>query len=174
MTELNSIICENSLQSFFFEKLLKLNNQMTFRIPKEMIYYSSIVMDKMSFSENYFQIQDGKVKEKILAFKLLEVEGKSMQQQKRAYREIAEMSLMLCGYFHSSVNLKLVDHSYYQMIGEACYRKLNILVNTFLDIDSFYEKLALNFLNVSNLLSVMASEFNTKQDLDKSYLIKAS
>ena len=101
-----SLVLETSLQSFFYDQLMNLNNKTATPLSNESIYYSSIVMDKFSHSKLYFETLDGKVREKTLGKKLLECAHLSKPSQKRELRDIGDTALLLCGFFSQSLNLQ--------------------------------------------------------------------
>lgn len=152
------IILSNSLKGFFFEGLSELNKKSLCPIPESVIYYSSDVLDKFALSEEFFEISEGKVREKILGMKLLEATQLSREDQKRVYKEVGDMSLMVCGYFSESVNKKIVDIHYYSQLGRMAYSHLNSVTPSFFDIPSFYSMVATCFESLTTLITVLASK----------------
>lgn len=151
------IILSNSLKGFFFEGLSELNKKSLCPVPESIIFYSSDVLDKFTLSEDFFDFSEGKVREKILGMKLLEATQYSREEQKRIYREVGEMSLMVCGYFSQSVNKKIVDTNYYSQIGKMAYSHLNSVTPKFFDIPHFYGMVATCFESLTTLLTLLAS-----------------
>ena len=100
------LVIETSLQPFFYDQLQAINRKMIYPLPNETIYYLSLVMDKLGDSSKYFEIVDGKVREKILGLKLLEAGQLPKEKKKVVVRDVAETSLILCGYFSDSMNRK--------------------------------------------------------------------
>jgi hypothetical protein len=83
-------------------------------------------MDHLGDSSKYFEVVDDKIKEKVLGVKLLESSLLSKEKQKATLRDIAETSLMLCGFFHDSLNNKMIDVRYYEEIGnQRSMNKIN-------------------------------------------------
>lgn len=152
------IILSNNLKGFFFEGLSELNKKSLCPVPESIIYYSSDVLDKFALSEEFFETSEGKVREKILGMKLLEASQYSREEQKRIYREVGDMSLMVCGYFSQSVNKKIVDIQYYSQLGKMAYSHLNNVTPKFLDIPHFYGMVATCFESVTTLLTIFASK----------------
>lgn len=152
------IILEANLQGYFFEGLNALNKKSLCPVPESIIYYSSDVLDKFALSQDFFEVSEGKVREKILGMKLLEATQLNRDEQKKIYKEVADMSLLVCGYFSESVNKKLVDTSYYAQLGKMAYGHLNNILPTFLDIPSFYAMVATCFESMTTLLSLLASQ----------------
>ena len=152
------IITASNLQGFFFEGLNELNKKSLCPVPESIIFYSSEVLDKFALSQDFFEISDGKVREKILGMKLLEAMQMSREDQKRTYKEVAEMSLLVCGYFSESVNKKLVDTHYYAQLGKMAYGHLNSMSPSFLDIPSFYNMVSTCFEATTTLMANFASK----------------
>lgn len=154
----HKIILSTNLKGFFFEGLSELNKKSLCPIPESVIYYSSDVLDKFALSEDFFEVSEGKVREKILGMKLLEATQLSREEQKRVYKEVGDMSLMVCGYFSESVNKKIVDVQYYSQLGRMAYSHLNNVTPSFFDIPSFYSMVATCFESLTTLMTVMASK----------------
>lgn len=155
------IILSKSLQTFFFNDLNELNKKSLCPVPEAIIFYSSEVLDKFALSEEFFEISEGKVREKILGMKLLEAAQMTRDEQRKIYKEVADTSLMVCGYFAESVNKKIVDTQYYAQLGKMAYGHLNSCAPSFLDIPSFYAMIATCFENMTTLLALLASKNRT-------------
>lgn len=158
MQESKKIVLSASLQGFFFESLVELNKKALCPIPESVLYYSSSVLDKFALSQNFFDVCEGKVREKILGLKLLEATQLEREEQKKVFKEVADMSLLVCGYFAASTHKKLVDTQYYAQLGKMAYGQLNLITPTFLDIPSFYSMLATCFESLVLLLSILAAQ----------------
>ncbi|MBL7664250.1 MAG: hypothetical protein JNM93_03900 [Bacteriovoracaceae bacterium] len=151
------IITVPSLQSYFFESLTEINRNLVHPLPEKALYYSSDVLEKFSISSEYFETEDGKVREKILGEKFLMATSKSFEEQKRIYKDIGDTSLILCGYFSDSISKKIVDRSYYKNLGVTAYKRLNSVVPSLLDMPSFFEILAYSFDGLTQIISEVAS-----------------
>ena len=68
---MSKIICEVSLKGFFFNELMALNRTLSNPVGQELIYYGSDVMSELSKSEKFFELNEGKVRNKSLGEKLL-------------------------------------------------------------------------------------------------------
>ena len=160
MTKANSkesnLIESASLQGYFFDQLHSVNEKSISPLPKEALFYSSIVMDKMGESSEYFDIREGKVREKILGMKLLEATHLPAEKRKRVYQDIGDTALLLCGYFSQSLNQKIVDESYYHKLGVQAYSHLNNIIPEVYDVASFFETMSLSFSRITQLMSVVS------------------
>jgi pentatricopeptide repeat protein len=152
------IITASNLQGFFFEGLNELNKKSLCPVPESIIFYSSEVLDKFALSQDFFEVSEGKVREKILGMKLLEAMQMSREEQRRTYKEVADMSLLVCGYFSESVNKKIVDTNYYAQLGKMAYGHLNNVSPAFLDIPCFYSMVSTCFETMTTLMSNFASQ----------------
>jgi hypothetical protein len=158
------IILQANLQGYFFEGLAELNKKSLCPVPESIIYYSSDVLDKFALSSDFFETSEGKVREKILGLKLLEATQLSREEQKKVYKEVADMSLVVCGYFSESINRKIVDTQYYSQIGKMAYSHLNTISPAFLDIPSFYHMVATCFESMTTLMAIMANKNRTSDE----------
>lgn len=170
----SSIHLEHSLQAFFFDRLSDINKKSTRPVPSEMIYYSSLVMDRYADSSNYFAMEDdGSIKEKVLGIKLLEASQKNGRQKQMELKEIGDTALVLCGFFSESVNRKITDISYYQSLGQSAYHQLNNIIPELYEMPDFYLNISRGFQSLMNLLSIISSQFLSDRS-DEQFLIYSS
>ncbi|MGB0453348.1 MAG: hypothetical protein ACPGJV_06505 [Bacteriovoracaceae bacterium] len=161
--EHSPILFEHSLQAFFFDQLHELNQKSVTPIPGEMVYYSSLVMDKYGASANYFEEDDeGRVKEKLLGMKLLESGRFKGKKKKNELKEIGDTALILCGYFSDSIGRKFVDTSYYTSVGKTAYSHLDSLVPEAYDIPQFFSKVSKSFESMMSLMGIVSSHFQNQ------------
>jgi hypothetical protein len=150
----SNLILESSLQVFFYDLLQDFNRKSTRPLPNETIFYSSLVMDQFGNSEKYFEEVDGKLREKILGIKLLESGQMPKEKMKATLKDVAETSLLVCGYFSDSLNRKMTNVNYYQDLGVIAYSRLNSLEPKAYNIDSFYSKVSKSFLDITILMNL--------------------
>jgi hypothetical protein len=166
------IILESSLQAYFYDQLQAINTKSNSPLPNESIYYSSRVMDRMGQSSIFFDVSEGKIRDKTLGLKLLECSDLSISRKKRALRDIGDTSLLICGYFHESLNRKLIDTRYYEDLGKIAYGRLNSLIPDMFDIPSFYNCLAHQFEPLTNIMSWLAKKSQEEQPDNMSLFVK--
>ena len=159
----SELVLESSLQCYFFDLLIELNNKNSNPLSNETIFYSSLVMDKFGLSQKYFDEQEGKVTEKTLGIKLMETCHLPKNMRKRELKDIGDTALFVCGYFSDSLNTKLVDTKYYHDIGKAAYSKLDNLVPSFYDVESFYSNFSQKFTNVAFLMELLAKDISANK-----------
>ena len=123
----NKIILGKDLKTLFFHELNVLNEQSVRPFGEEILFYSSGVLENYIASERYFEFNDGRVREKILGQKLLQSNFLDGKAKVRAFQEVGETSLVLCGVFRDSLKSKLVDISFYRGIGENAFNKSKII-----------------------------------------------
>jgi len=163
------LILESSLQVFFYDHLQEFNKKSLSPLRNETIYYSSLVMDHFGESSKFFEQVDGKSREKILGMKYLEAGHLPKEKRKLAMKDIAETSLLVCGFFSDSLNKKIIDTKYYQDLGMMAYASLNALVPNAYDVPSFYKQMANSFSSVTLLMSLVAKKHAA--DVDQPWLI---
>ena len=152
------LILESSLQSFFFDELSEINKKFEVPLPQETIYYSSLVMDKFGESNNYFELENGRLREKTLGLKLLESTHQSRSEQQRSLKDIGDTSLLMCGFFQDSVKEKILDIKYYKEIGQIAYQRLDAFVPSFYDVNEFYKNLSSQFDSLTNLIRIVQTQ----------------
>lgn len=140
-------------------------------LPNETIYYSSMVMDKYGDSGNYFEVVEGKVREKVLGLKLLETSNMNGEERKRTLKDIGDTALLICGFFADSLNKKIIDTRYYQELGQTAYSRLNNVVPTAYDIPSFFSLLSHRFDQLTTVMALVSEKTLSKADYDSAYLI---
>ncbi len=161
MSQKDNLILESSLQSFFFDQLNDLNKKSSSPLPGETIYYSSLIMDRFGEAVEYFDVtEEGRVREKTLGVKLLETGSMSRTMQKRAYRDIGDTALFLCGYFSESLNKKIIDTSYYQEIGQIAYSRLNSIIPQAYEVPKFFGRLSETFEKIAMMMNVVSKQNN--------------
>lgn len=165
------IIQVSDLTSFFYDRLYSANNKSLCPVPEETIFYSSNVLNKYSLSTEFFDLTSGRVKEKVFGVSFLNASSKSKEEQKKIYKDIADTSLVLTGFFSDSVKRKIIDLNYYIKIGQMAYSKMYSLDETFMDIPHFYKVMATCFENVSTLIQLVHTDNKLNNLNEKEMLI---
>lgn len=165
----SQITLESSLQVFFYDLLQEFNRKSTKPLSNETIFYSSLVMDKYGESSQFFDNVDGKMKDKILGIKLLESTNLSKEKMKSNLQDVAETSLLVCGFFSDSLNRKIVDIKYYQDLGMIAYSRLNSLEPKAYNVKSFYHLISNRFTEITTLMNLAAVK--SASDPEVAYLI---
>ncbi|MCK5073334.1 MAG: hypothetical protein KAQ98_07920 [Bacteriovoracaceae bacterium] len=150
------LTCESSLQSFFFDQLQKINKKISSPISNEKIFYSSNVLNDFGSSHRFFDVNEGKISDKMLGIKLMESESMPKNKKKVILRDIGDTALFACGFFAESFNRKVFDVKYYHDIGKTAYSKLNVIIPEFYQVPSFFGSMALSFDKLTLLISVLS------------------
>lgn len=165
MTNTDSkLVLASNLKSYFFENLTTINAESTCPMPESLIYYSADLLNRFCLTEDFFEIQEGRIREKILGLKLLEATQLSPQEQVRVLRDVADTSLIVSGYFSDSLRKKLVDASYYGQIGRNAYEQLNHVSPHYLDIPCFYQMMATSFDRIGLLFKKFSIQNFSNKD----------
>ncbi len=168
----NSLILESSLQSYFYTELQEVNKKMSGQLPNETIFYSSLVMDKFGDAEKYYEIVEGKMREKTLGIMLLESAQLEGVKKKNKLKDVGDTALLICGFFSESMNRKITNLDYYREIGQSAYYQLDSIIPTFYDVPLFYQNLSNHFLQLTNVMGLVAQKTMAHNDLvESSYLI---
>lgn len=171
MTQESKIILGTSLQAFFYTHLQDYNKRSLTPLKQETIFYSSMVMDNYGDSSKFFEQVDNRVREKILGIKLMESSQFPREKQKKVLRDIAETSLIVCGYFQDSLNKKLIDVRYYEDIGRIAYSRLDSFTPEAYDIPSFFKIMANQFSDITLLMSLVSKKYACESDPAMPWLI---
>ena len=167
------ILLENNLQSYFFENLSRFNISSQSELSQEIVFYSSQVLNTMAKATNYFDtLQNGKMREKMLGSKFLELSNCTKEEQKSKLKDIGDTSLCLCGIFNKNLVNKIIDKNYYIKLGKISYAKLDSLEPILLDIDHFYLLISQKFEHIVNVLTLFAVDFF--KNPEKFYYLKCS
>lgn len=161
----NKIITATNLQEYFFSMLDIVNQKILSPLPMPILHYSSLVLDKYSKTSNYFSEVDGKISEKILGIKFLEA-GLDAKNASAKFQDVADSSLMICGYFASHNSHKIVSLDYYQKLGQTAYMELSHLGVDYFDGKNIYEMMAMHFNKITHLFSLI-SDTSTHAHLDE-------
>ena len=171
MTQESKILLGTSLQGFFYNHLQEFNKRSLNPLRQETIFYSSLVMDAYGESSKLFEQVDNKAREKVLGVKLMESSQFPREKQKQILKDIAETSLLMCGFFYDSLNKKIVDAKYYEDIGKIAYTRLDSFAPEAYDIPSFFKNMAIHFSDVTLLMSLISKKYSSDSDPASPWLI---
>ena len=167
----SKLLLGTSLQAFFYDHLDQFNKRLLNPLGQETIFYSSMVMDNYGDSSKYFEQVNDKAREKILGIKLMESSQFPKEKQKLILKDIAETSLLVCGFFQDSLNKKIVDAKYYEDVGKIAYSRLNSFAPEAYDVPSFYKIMANNFSDVTLLMGLVSKKYSSESDPAMPWLI---
>jgi len=174
----SEITLSNSLQGFFFDELLLMNETQKLPLHNEILFYVSQMMDHFMESKHFFEMADGRVSEKVLGVKLLESSNLSGTVKQKELQDIGDTALCLSGFFNQALEKKLVGPQYYYDIGISAYEQLNGLVPNLLHVDDFYKILSIKFKELAEYLTFLAHKFfdvnKLKAEQEEQFLIFSS
>lgn len=150
------------LRGFFYEGLSGLNKKSLSPVSEEIVVYSSSVLESYLLRPNLYQ--------EPLGLNLLRAELLEQEKQKQVYKDIADTTLVLVGYFSQSINSKIISYDYYVKIGQMAYKKMDNVYPDYLDIPGFYKMLSNSFEGLTTLMRIFSQQ-NT-QDPFKHLLIE--
>ena len=161
---MSKIICETSLEGFFYKELMALNQTLSNPADQEFIYYGSSVMDDLAKSEKLFEYSEGRFKNKILGEKLLASQKLNDLARARELKDIGDTSLVICSIFEKSFNPKIIDVSYYIDIGKIAYEQLNGFVPNALDRQNFYFELSEQIIKLIEIMKTVSKTFSSNEN----------
>lgn len=167
-----TIILSGSLQAFFYEQLLAVNNKSLYPVPEPALFYSSSVLERSALSEDFFSINEGRIQHKVLGIELLKAGQYSSEKKKRVYKDIGDTALVMTGLFSKFINDKIVSLDYYYKLGRMAYQKLDRSYDgsSSQGEESFYKVMASFFKHVSHMITVVAEKGAVEQNAH--YLLK--
>ena len=174
MSQAKKILLDSNLQSFFYEVLQDFNLRSSHPVRQEAIFYSSLVMNQYNDSTKYFEQVDNRIREKVLGIKLMEATQLPKEKQKQTLKDIADTSLLVCGFFNDSLNKKLVDARYYQEIGKMAFCRLNSFTPEAYNVPSFFKLMSLHFSDLTLLMSLASKKYSKESDPQSSWIIEGS
>lgn len=163
------IVIANNLQSFFYDQLTEVNKKSLLPVADPLIVYSSVVLNKFTHSEKYFENVKGRLREKVLGMKLLDANNHDYDERRKILRDIGDTTMILCGHFRNSIKEKVLNVSYYKEIGKSAYINLNTMGQNFLDVPDFYQNLALSFDSIVSMISSISRMSNPNNAIMSKY-----
>jgi len=163
-TATTKIICQTSLQAYFLDRLVEINQKLVKPLLPEVLLYSSQVLDTFSDPQNIFEVYEGKKTVKILGIKLLESERLPKNKRKKTLMDVGDTALFICGFFHESLNRKLFQIRYYHDLGKRAYAKLDGISSKSISMPSIYGLMAGSFDNITDMLTIISKMHGASDD----------
>ncbi|MCB9094979.1 MAG: hypothetical protein H6621_07935 [Halobacteriovoraceae bacterium] len=158
----SEILQVESLKNYFFDLLDQFNSESPCPLPQEIVFYSSDVLEEYSLSDRFSE-------DRALGMALLESVQLSPEEQKREFKKVGDVALLMSSYYSESINKKILDRSYYINIGKSAYYKLNGVRPRCFDMPAFFERLAESFELIGALFTRLSLE--VKSDPNQKYLL---
>lgn len=116
-----------------------------------------------------FSKEKGKRERSTLAELYLKAEQSDKSLKVELYKELADTSLYISGYFGDSLNRKLVDISYYKNMGELAYDRLAFQSDDDLSV-KVYSEFSRHFASYMDVLTYISEKTTTNnKDLLRLY-----
>lgn len=156
------IISQESLSQFFFKNLSNVNKKSICPVPEEFILYTSEVLDKYALSQEFFELDSGKVQEKLVGPRILEADRLSNNERIEVYKDVGDTVLVLLGLFKKRVEKKLLTQNYYLKMARSAYFSMGHLDCNFYDIPDFYNLFASSLERTIAVVETMFKSSNYK------------
>lgn len=142
----NSLITTSTdLTSYFFNELERINNSQSTPLNTHVIHYCSDLLSEFAQIHKLFDEKNDKYHEKVLGLSLLTANNLDSRARFKRIKEIADTSLMLCGYFVESIDRKILSLDYYRKIGVISYLELDKISPEYRNQQSFFKTLAITY-----------------------------
>ena len=136
------ILTTQDLTSYFYKELERINDKQIFPLHKSIIFYCSNLLSEYAVCNKLYDERDDKYYEKIMGLSLLSVVTLDDKNKFKRLKEIADTSIMLCGYFVESIGKKILGLNYYKKIGIFSYLELDKISPDYRDQPSFFKIMA--------------------------------
>lgn len=130
------------LSSYFFNELESINNKQSSPLSTHVIHYCSEMLSDFAQIHKLFEEKDDKYHERILGLSLLSANNLDTKARFKRLKEVADTSLMICGYFVESIDRKILSINYYRKIGIFSFLELDKLSPEYRDQQSFFKSMA--------------------------------
>lgn len=137
-----NIMTSPDLSSYFFLELDKINSKSSFPLDISTLKYCSDVLSEHSKINRFFDSNNNRYQDKILGLSLLSSVGMDAKTKFRKLKEVADTSLIICGYFVESIDRKILGVNYYKKLGIISYLELDKSTPEYFDKPSFFKSIA--------------------------------
>ncbi len=166
----NSIITTSTdLSSYFFNELENINNKQSTPLNTHVIHYCSETLSDFAQIHKLFEEKEDKYHERILGLSLLSATKLDTRARFKRIKDVADTSLMLCGYFVESIDKKILSLNYYRKIGIFSFLELDKLAPEYRDQQSFFKNMASTYdfiIKTFQLLKATQSPQDSKDILN--------
>lgn len=131
-------------------------------LPKEIKSYLTDLLSFYLFTDRLFEYKEDKKSYCEQTFNELYVKLQEAQLNERVHllKKMGDLSLYTSGFFRASIKRKIVDISYYEIIGERAYGNLAHFYNE----KSVFESLSKEFKNLSEILFYIQKKLGLQGD----------
>lgn len=139
---LTDILTSSDLSSYFYLELDKINSKSSFPLDISTLKYCSDVLSEHSKINRFFDSHNDRFQDKILGLSLLGAMNLDTRAKFRKLKEVADTSLIICGYFVESIDRKILGVNYYKKVGIISYLELDKTTPEYFDRPSFFKSMA--------------------------------
>lgn len=155
-TKIKSLITSTpDLTSYFFNELESINNKQNTPLSTPVIHYCSVILGDFAQIDKFFEEKDHKYHERILGLSLLSASNLDSKARFKRIKEVADISLMLCGYFVESIDKKILSISYYRKIGVFAFLELDKISPEYKDQQSFFKSIAATYDYITKTFQIL-------------------
>jgi hypothetical protein len=137
-----NILTTTDLTAYFYVELERINNKQVVPLHTNVILYCSDLLSEFALINKLYDEKEDKYHERIMGLSLLTVNNFDEKNKFKKLKEIADTSLMLCGYFVESLDKKILGINYYKKIGMFSYLELDKISPEYRDQPSFFRNMA--------------------------------
>ncbi|MDO8527469.1 MAG: hypothetical protein Q7T03_07275 [Deltaproteobacteria bacterium] len=171
MSESQGLLNTIPLVDFFRERVQKALANLQISASEILEFYIVNLLQDFRKTEKLFEQKDSKMWDKPLALWLAQAMEGDLHTRIRCLKQLGDVSLYTAGVFGESIRKKIIDRDYYIRMGCTAYQSLSQMLTYQKTFAELYAELSLNFPNLVNVLSEVASTtpLNTNQDILRLY-----
>lgn len=161
-----TILTSNDLGSYFFNELDRINSRQAMPLDMNVLLYCSEVLSEHSKIHRYFDSRDNRYHEKVLGISLLNAMGLDSKARFRKLKEVADTSLIVCGYFVESIDRRILGVNYYKKVGMIAFLELDKISPDYLDQPSFFKSIVNIYDYIINTFQVLRASQSPQDKKD--------
>ena len=165
------LLTSKDLCSYFYNELEKINNKQTNPLGIEILQYCSDLLSEFSKVDKFFDEKDDKYHEKILGLSLLAANNLDSKNRFKKLKEVADTSIILCGYFVESIDRKILGVNYYKKVGIFTFLELDKISPAYMDHPSFFKNIASTYEYIIKTLQILRASQSPQDKKDILYFI---
>ncbi len=162
----NKIFTTKDLSSYFFNELERINSKQAMPLHTHVIHYCSDMLSEYALINKLFDEKEDKYHERILGLSLLSASNFDLKSRFKKLKEVADTSLMLCGYFVESLDKKILGINYYKKIGIFSYLELDKISPEYRDQPSFFKNMAQTYDFIINTFQLLKATQSPQDSAD--------
>lgn len=161
-----TLLKEVPLTEFFMERVQEAMASRAVTTSKVTEFYVVNLLQEFKKSENLFEQHGSKMREKPLAFLLVEATEGDINTKIRCLKKMGDLSLYMAGFFSERIKKTWVDLDYYIRMGGGAYASLSSILSREKTFAELYAELAKLFPNLVDVLAEVATEIYQRSNKD--------